>query len=110
MSYLRDRINRAARSGIIERFGDFPGLPFLGCDLLQVPSCHVKTHSVAVDVIERGLDRNIRPSLPDSRHQLHFMVVVAGDWGIWNAATVLHNHAISLGEEKGRCLLVVSHF
>src|SRR4051812_4998471 len=78
MPGFRRRMNRAEHRGMIETLADLPWLLLVAHRALQVAPGHVETDRVAVDMVERLLDRNIGATRFQRRHQLDLVMVVLG--------------------------------
>jgi hypothetical protein len=59
MTDLRDRAERTARRRMLERLADLPGPAELLGLALQVAPGHIEPDGIAVDMVERGLERNV---------------------------------------------------
>ena len=78
MARLRDGMDRADGTRKIGRLAEVPGPAKLLRLVLEVAPRHVEPDRVAVDAVERGLDRDVAPALAKRRHHLDLEVVVGG--------------------------------
>ena len=78
MADHRDRLQRGARRGVVERLAHLPRAAHFLRLALQVAARHVEPDAVAEDVVERFLDRDVRAALADRDDHLDLVVQVFG--------------------------------
>src|SRR5690606_26419831 len=108
---FRGWMNRGARRGPIEALAHIPRSAHLLGLVLQISPRQIYAQGVAVDMIQRLLEGDIRTPLADRDHEFELEVQAAGLGRIGNLPA-LRNHCISrLGKEKGRLTLgITTHF
>src|SRR5262249_39407715 len=84
MPDLRDRPQRSDRCREIKTLAPVPGTALLTGLKLEIPAGQIDADAVAPDMIERALDRDVGPALPDRDDQLDFVVKVLGQRRIRN--------------------------
>src|SRR5215472_5338215 len=76
---------------------------------LQIAPRKVDAHAVAVDAVERLIERDVAPAGLERHHQLHLVMHVLGERGIGHVSSVRHDGVGGLGEEERRIAHVVPH-
>lgn len=78
MAGLACRVNRTEHGRMIKALADLPGLLLRGHAVLKIAPGHVEPERIAIDMVERLLDRNVGAAGFQRRNQLDLVMIVLG--------------------------------
>src|SRR4051812_35409356 len=106
MPDLRGGVDWADGAGEVSRLAQLPRATEVFSFVLKVAPGHVEADGVAIDMVERRLDRNVAPALAERNHHLNLEVIIRGFRRVGEFSSLADGHGQKrigrLHEEEGR--------
>src|SRR5262249_26920808 len=109
MADLAGGLQRSAWRGGVKSFADLPRPFHVARGDLQIAPRQVDTDAVAVDAVERALERDVSATGLERYHKLDLVMHVLGQGRVGHTCLVWHDGVGRLGEEEGRIAHVLAH-